>query len=350
MDTMKFLGKHKSTLKMDEIKWPSKFDYLTAFSVNNENPDQVVAVQEFQFDEMDEGQDWTIFVNIDTREDNPYYPLIKEVQGIVKVCCKDTSVVKPYILKDMPVPEIVKISCEEAQKMTAEEFHERYGKRRVPVKFEKCGDVSQTMGEKSVENIFGELVKDGEDKPWMTFVHLRQSTQSKKSLSSADVIELLGKGNPIKGVAEIKESQLSKLRESIPESISKTKLMTENREEEQNMKLAFYSKFQGLLPSMFNETWTQTVKGTRKWIFFPSDTPNWLDGINCDLGCSKFSNSFNHLPGWFNHILPQIVRKRFYGEQVRGAVQEAGESLWIPEGTTAAMITINGESIAITKH
>ena len=86
--------------------------------------------------------------------------------------------------------------------MTAEEFHERYGKRRygryhegllkvvrvgyfsllhfrVPVKFEKCGDVSQTMGEKSVENIFGELVKDGEDKPWMTFVHLRQSTQSK---------------------------------------------------------------------------------------------------------------------------------------------------------------------------
>ena len=28
--------------------------------------------------------------------------------------------------------------------------------------------------------------------------------------------------------------------------------------------------------------------------------------INCDLGCSKFSNSFNHLPGWFNHILPQV--------------------------------------------
>ena len=35
--------------------------------MNNENPDQVVAVQEFQFDEMDEGQDWTTFVNIDTR-------------------------------------------------------------------------------------------------------------------------------------------------------------------------------------------------------------------------------------------------------------------------------------------
>jgi len=94
--------------------------------------------------------------------------------------------------------------------------------------------------------------------------------------------------------------------------------------------------------------WNLLLTGRKWWTVIPYQAKT--SEFTCDRACSHKSwgdgsNSYM----WFNHVLPQIRDKKFYGKNVLEFVQEPGDVLYLPTGMPHSIFNID-DNVALTEN
>ena len=96
----------------------------------------------------------------------------------------------------------------------------------------------------------------------------------------------------------------------------------------------------------FANSWNTLLSGHKVWAVLPPDTE--FQVFSCDPECSHNKQEISPL-AWFQHVLPQLEGRVFYGERVRSVLQRPGDTLFIPSTAPHAVINLDW-SLGLTEN
>ena len=88
------------------------------------------------------------------------------------------------------------------------------------------------------------------------------------------------------------------------------------------------------------------LSGHKVWAVLPPDTE--FQVFSCDPECSHNKQEVSPL-AWFQHVLPQLEGRVFYGERVKSVLQRPGDTLFIPSTAPHAVINLDW-SLGLTEN
>ena len=100
------------------------------------------------------------------------------------------------------------------------------------------------------------------------------------------------------------------------------------------------------LDPAFANSWNTLLSGHKVWAVLPPDT-EFLP-FTCDPACSDTEAEVSPL-AWFQHVLPQLEGRRWYGETVRTVLQRPGDTLFIPSRAPHTVINLDW-SLGVTEN
>ena len=96
----------------------------------------------------------------------------------------------------------------------------------------------------------------------------------------------------------------------------------------------------------FANSWNTLLSGHKVWAVLPPDTE--FQVFSCDPECSHNKQEISPL-AWFQHVLPQLEGRVFYGERVKSVLQRPGDTLFIPSTAPHAVINLDW-SLGLTEN
>ena len=96
----------------------------------------------------------------------------------------------------------------------------------------------------------------------------------------------------------------------------------------------------------FANSWNTLLSGHKVWAVLPPDTE--FQVFSCDPECSHNEQEISPL-AWFQHVLPQLEGRVFYGERVKSVLQRPGDTLFIPSTAPHAVINLDW-SLGLTEN
>ena len=100
------------------------------------------------------------------------------------------------------------------------------------------------------------------------------------------------------------------------------------------------------LDPAFANSWNTLLSGHKVWAVLPPDSEYEL--FTCDPACSDIAAEVSPL-AWFQHVLPQLDGRRWYGEPVKIVLQSPGDTLFIPSRAPHAVINLDW-SLGVTEN
>ena len=100
------------------------------------------------------------------------------------------------------------------------------------------------------------------------------------------------------------------------------------------------------LDPAFANSWNTLLSGHKVWALLPPDTEYQV--ATCDPACSDIEAEVSPL-AWFQHILPQLEGRRWYGDSVKVVLQSPGDTLFIPSRAPHAVINLDW-SLGVTEN
>ena len=96
----------------------------------------------------------------------------------------------------------------------------------------------------------------------------------------------------------------------------------------------------------FANSWNTLLSGHKVWAVLPPDTE--FQVFSCDPQCSHNEEEISPL-AWFQHVLPQLEGRLWYGQGVRTVLQRPGDTLVIPSTAPHAVINLDW-SLGVTEN
>ena len=96
----------------------------------------------------------------------------------------------------------------------------------------------------------------------------------------------------------------------------------------------------------FANSWNTLLSGHKVWAVLPPETE--FQVFSCDPECSHNKQEISPL-AWFQHVLPQLEGRVFYGERVKSVLQRPGDTLFIPSTAPHAVINLDW-SLGLTEN
>ena len=96
----------------------------------------------------------------------------------------------------------------------------------------------------------------------------------------------------------------------------------------------------------FASAWNTVLKGHKLWAILPPDTDHTK--FYCDPQCSESMLELSPI-SWFQHVLPQLRGRKFYGREVLEVLQGPGDTLYVPTSAPHAVLNLDW-SLGVTEN
>ncbi|XP_023346245.1 bifunctional arginine demethylase and lysyl-hydroxylase PSR isoform X6 [Eurytemora carolleeae] len=96
------------------------------------------------------------------------------------------------------------------------------------------------------------------------------------------------------------------------------------------------------LDPVLTSAWNTLLAGRKLWVVLPKDIE--INPLSCDPSCS-YQQDLSSV-SWFQHILPQIRDRKWYGQRILKFIQYTGDTLYIPSRAGHAVLNID-ETFAV---